>query len=233
MALAGVQYCGCRDYHWGRPLDMQYPCGTGDRLIMTSSKLQRGNIVNPGSGRRRFAASVVMLSVVSMIAAGCSDFRRAIGESKSAPDEFEVVVRPPLSLPPSFAASASDLTENSNSTAGAAPAGDGEGSARSRAAAVFGSSKTAVGEGYGELFRFELVPASIREKIDEETYGIRFERRLPLQALFGGLPDIGPILDKVAEDNRLRQNLRSGLMPADGATPGIDAQTNEPVSVGD
>jgi hypothetical protein len=77
------------------------------------------------------------------------------------------------------------------------------------------------------------VPASIREKIDEETYGIRFERRLPLQALFGGLPDIGPILDKVAEDNRLRQNLRSGLMPADGATPGIDAQTNEPVSVGD
>ena len=60
---------------------------------MTSSQLQRGNIVNPGSGRRRFAASVVMLFVVSMIAAGCSDFRRAIGESKSAPDEFEVVVR--------------------------------------------------------------------------------------------------------------------------------------------
>ena len=68
---------------------------------MTPSQLQRANIVNPGSGRRRFAASVVMLSVVSMIAAGCSDFRRAIGESKSAPDEFEVVVRPPLSLPPS------------------------------------------------------------------------------------------------------------------------------------
>jgi hypothetical protein len=51
--------------------------------------------------------------------------------------------------------------------------------------------------------------------------------------LFGGLPDIGPILDKVSEDKRLRQNLRSGLMPADGATPGIDAQTDEPVSVGD
>ena len=30
---------------------------------------------------------------------GCSDFRQAIGTEKCAPDEFEVVVRPPLSLP--------------------------------------------------------------------------------------------------------------------------------------
>ena len=35
---------------------------------------------------------------------GCSDFRQAIGTEKSSPDEFEVVVRPPLSLPPGFGA---------------------------------------------------------------------------------------------------------------------------------
>ncbi len=35
--------------------------------------------------------------------AGCSDFRKAIGKEKSTPDEFQVVVRPPLSLPPGFA----------------------------------------------------------------------------------------------------------------------------------
>jgi hypothetical protein len=203
---------------------------------MTPSQLQRGNIVNPGAGLRRLASSIMLLSAVGMITAGCSDFRRAIGEAKSAPDEFEVVVRPPLSLPPSFAASASALTEDSAGTvtqAGAGLADDGEGDARSRAANILGSGESAVGEGYGELFNFGSVPVNIREKIDEETYGIRFERRLPLQVLFGGLPDIGPILDKVSEDKRLRQNLRSGLMPADGATPGIDAQTDEPVSVGD
>ena len=33
---------------------------------------------------------------------GCSDFKQAIGTEKSTPDEFEVVVRPPLSLPPGF-----------------------------------------------------------------------------------------------------------------------------------
>ena len=32
----------------------------------------------------------------------CSDYRRAIGTEKSTPDEFQVVVRPPLSLPPDF-----------------------------------------------------------------------------------------------------------------------------------
>ena len=77
------------------------------------------------------------------------------------------------------------------------------------------------------------IPDNIRQTIDEETYGIRFERRLPLEVLFGSLPNIGPVLDKVAEDQRLRQNLRDGRLPDDGATPGIDAQTNEPVSVGD
>ena len=77
---------------------------------MTPCQLQRGNIVNQGEGLRRLASSIMLLSAVGMITGGCLDFRRAIGEAKSAPDEFEVVVRPPLSLPPSFAASASALT---------------------------------------------------------------------------------------------------------------------------
>ena len=36
------------------------------------------------------------------IFSACSDFKRAIGSEKSSPDEFAVVVRPPLSLPPKF-----------------------------------------------------------------------------------------------------------------------------------
>ena len=48
---------------------------------------------------------VMKLGMAVVLTAGlsaCSDLRRAIGEGKSAPDEFQVVVRAPLSLPPGF-----------------------------------------------------------------------------------------------------------------------------------
>jgi hypothetical protein len=38
---------------------------------------------------------------------------------------------------------------------------------------------------------FPGVPDDIRTKVDEETYGIQLEKRLPLQTLFGGVPDVG------------------------------------------
>ena len=119
------------------------------------------------------------------------------------------------------------------SAALAAPTTGGTTDAAARAATIFGANEGSAGEGYGQIFNFAAIPDNIRQTIDEETYGIRFERRLPLEVLFGSLPNIGPVLDKVAEDQRLRQNLRDGRLPDDGATPGIDAQTNEPVSVGD
>jgi hypothetical protein len=75
------------------------------------------------------------------------------------------------------------------------------------------------------------VPDDIRAKVDEETYGIQLENRLPLQQLFGGLPDIGPVLDKMAEDTRLRKARQDGNLPTDEATLATDPTSDEPVSV--
>ena len=61
--------------------------------------------------------------------------------------------------------------------------------------------------------------------------GIQFERRLPLERLFGDLPDIGPVLDKMAEDQRIRKNRQEGLLPTEGDTIAIDAQSNETVII--
>ena len=133
----------------------------------------------------RLAATCLLVAGIGLAVSGCSGFRKAIGEEKSSPDEFEVVVRPPLSLPPNFFASSSQLTE-------AAP-GAGEDSptdARSVAAAELGSVDGAAGGGYEAVFNFASVPDNIREIVDEETYGIRFEKRVPLQS-FGGLPRSG------------------------------------------
>ena len=39
----------------------------------------------------------ILIGLAAALLSGCSDFRQAIGSEKSAPDEFQVVVRPPLS----------------------------------------------------------------------------------------------------------------------------------------
>ena len=58
-----------------------------------------------------------MLVVIASGIAACSDFQRAIGSKKSSPDEFEVVVRPPLSLPPGFANTPDDIREEEETAA--------------------------------------------------------------------------------------------------------------------
>ena len=146
---------------------------------------------------------------------GCSDFRQAIGSEKSVPDEFEVVVRPPLTLPPNFSArpSANDKDDRIVSTADLSASGQ---------LSVLLESRKASLNGYEDVFDFSGVPADIRDLVDEETAGIRFERRLPIQIVFGGLPDVGPILDQMAEDARLRSNRLQGRVPTDGASPATD-----------
>ena len=62
-----------------------------------------------------------MLGMTVVLTAGlsaCSDFRRAIGEGKSAPDEFQVVVRAPLSLPPGFGDSPEDIVKSAQNSGG-------------------------------------------------------------------------------------------------------------------
>lgn len=154
---------------------------------------------------------------------GCSDFRRAIGTEKSTPDEFQVVVRPPLSLPPGFADRPADIIEQEeNNLAGL--------SAAEAAASTFGAPDKQT-SGYDAIFDFAAIIPDIRTKIDEETYGIQLEKRLPIQTLFGGVPDVGPVLDKMAEDMRLRENMRNNQMPTDGETIGIDPLSDKPVLI--
>ena len=75
------------------------------------------------------------------------------------------------------------------------------------------------------------MPGDIRSKIDEETYGVQLEKRLPLQTLFGGLPEVGPMLDKMAEDVRLRQARKPGQSPTVTGTMAIDPVDKTPVTI--
>ena len=154
--------------------------------------------------------------------AACSDFKRAIGTEKSSPDEFAVVVRPPLSLPPKFRSR---------------PAGKDTDTAAVAASNALGKSKLILNQGvanaisFDDLFAFDKIEDDIRVKVDEETAGIRFERRLPLQIIFGDLPNVGPVVDKMAEDARIRRNQLQKRAINEGATPAIDEVLSEPLLV--
>jgi hypothetical protein len=165
-------------------------------------------------------AGIAMALLIALT--GCSDFRRAVGSGKSSPDEFEVVVRPPLSLPPGFTDRPEDILAKDKKAIGV----DAETSAEAMLAVADGTTSD-----FEQLFDFSNVPVDIRTKVDAETYGIQLENRLPLQQLFGGLPDIGPVLDMMAEDARLRKARQDGRLPTDEATLATDPKSDEPVAV--
>ena len=163
-----------------------------------------------------------LIASVLFICSACSDFKRSIGSEKSSPDEFEVVVRPPLSLPPQFSSR---------------PAGKDTDTAAVAASNALGKSKFILNQregnakSFNDIFAFGQIEEDIRVKVDEETAGIRFERRLPLQIIFGDLPNVGPVVDKMAEDARIRRNKMQDRAINEGATPAIDEVFNKPVLV--
>jgi len=162
------------------------------------------------------------VTLLSMLSA-CSDFRKAIGTEKSSPDEFQVVVRPSLVLPPNFSSRPTAAT-------GAQTAATVASDAQAQASVLLGARETGASD-YSDIFVFDKIVEDVRSKVDEETAGIKFERRLPIQVLFGGLPDVGPVIDKMAEDRRIRRNRLENRSLSYGATPAIDKVFQDSVLV--
>lgn len=162
------------------------------------------------------------VTLLSMLSA-CSDFRKAIGTEKSSPDEFQVVVRPSLVLPPNFSSRPTAAT-------GAQTAATVASDAQAQASVLLGARETGASD-YSDIFAFDKIVEDVRSKVDEETAGIKFERRLPIQVLFGGLPDVGPVIDKMAEDRRIRRNRLENRSLSHGATPAIDKVFQDSVLV--
>ncbi|OFX09936.1 MAG: hypothetical protein A2516_00420 [Alphaproteobacteria bacterium RIFOXYD12_FULL_60_8] len=47
-------------------------------------------------------SALIAISLAALAVTGCSDVRKSIGYDKSAPDEFAVVARAPLTIPPEY-----------------------------------------------------------------------------------------------------------------------------------
>jgi hypothetical protein len=171
---------------------------------------------------KRLTTLICMLGAAALVS-GCEDTRRALGIEKSVPDEFAVVSRAPLVMPPDF---------NLRPPApGAERPQEGSPAEQARAALV-GRERfqqyRARGFSAGEVKVLELAgsgatPPDIRRIVDRETSAFAAEEKSFTDRLLfwreGG--GDGTPLDPVAEKKRLDENAALGKKATDGPTPAI------------
>ncbi|MFK7839802.1 MAG: DUF3035 domain-containing protein [Bdellovibrionales bacterium] len=171
--------------------------------------------------KRRIVLSI--LCVCSL--AACSSTKDTLGLNKQVPDEFKVVKRAPLSLPPSYVlrpprpgaqrpqeqvsvneAASTVFGQDAVSDAPAAPT-SGEAALLSRA----GSREA---------------DPNIRRRVDEETVDLSERNKPVIKKLLGAVGGddqaSASVVDAKAEAERLKENAASGKPVTEGETPSIE-----------
>jgi len=172
-------------------------------------------------GRRLRPVCALALAAITLGACDSGSLRRSLGLDSRGPDEFKVVTRAPLDLPPDF---------------GLRPPQPGAGrpnelSVREQAKqTVFGAESPAVkmvaGRTAGESALLRQagavdVDGSIRETVNRESAQLaQADRSLTDRLIFWrSTPPPGTVVDPAAEQQRLRENAALGKPATEGETP--------------
>ena len=152
----------------------------------------------------RLTRPVLAGLAVMLLMAACANVDDAINLRKLPPDEFQVVFRPPLTLPPDFSLRPDPSDNGSEGTAQI------DISAQGLTDALLTDKKRADASAFDAVFGTDQIEVGIRDRIDSETLGVQLDQRVPVELLFGGVPDVGPELDADAEAIRIRQAIKDG-----------------------
>lgn len=190
---------------------------------MNSRSVQGNRAAVRRSSGGRIACAVVVLAVLT----GCGDTRQVLGLDKQTPDEFQVVDRAPLSLPPDYALrvpepGATQRGDTSTPQQALAAITGTPASAVSGAASVDPAADPGESDFLKRLGADRVVP-DIRQVIARENSVLTGEDETFLDSLmFWRKPeDRSPVVDAPREAQRLRENAALGK-PADaGETPTI------------
>jgi len=170
----------------------------------------------------RLAPLVVMLAVLALSA--CSDVKRSLGYEKAPPDEFQVVQRAPLSMPP-------DFSLRPPQPGATRPQ---EGTTREQALRVLTGQRvttpiTTAGRTQGDVtllkrFGAESIQPDIRILVNKESQAIAdAEKSFTDRLVFWRKPEqAGVVVDPVKESQRLRENQALGKSVSEGQTPRIE-----------
>ncbi|MBL1147651.1 MAG: DUF3035 domain-containing protein [Pseudomonadota bacterium] len=171
---------------------------------------------------KKILASVIFALGILPFVSGCSQVKQELGIGRNSPDEFAVVKRAPLSLPPEYNLLPPDPNKPHTEVIS-------DRRPEQAAEAVFGleSTKeslppeTALLEKAGAYY----ANPEIRSVLDREAGYIVFyneEKNLTERILFWKKDKEEPVLvDAKAEAERLKKNQEEGLPPHEGEVPTI------------
>ena len=177
-----------------------------------------------------FAAAPVAIVAGAMALGGCSELRQAIGAEKSSPDEFQIRVRKPLSMPREYGLRAP--------RPGATRPQDGRSRARARQI-VLDSDKSRRGA-RRVLARIKgvsrqeatliaklgggSVDTGIRLKVDRETAQIAEDKKSFVDAIlfWKDQAEPGKVVDPKSEARRIQENAALGRRGNAGNVPTIE-----------
>ncbi|MCB1531816.1 MAG: DUF3035 domain-containing protein [Alphaproteobacteria bacterium] len=169
----------------------------------------------------------VALCAGSFALTGCSGAKKQLGLEKQVPDEFAVVKRAPLSLPPNYAlrppqpGAPRPQEQSTNEVARQTVFGAEEPQAATTAAAQT-NSETLLLQQAGA----RGADPAIRTKIDQEA-DIQAEDNRPVaEKLLGLGNDQEParVVNAKEEAARIRNNMETGQPVTEGETPYVDQQ---------
>lgn len=179
---------------------------------------------------RRLWGIVIILSLGTLVLSGCSGLREQMGLGKSSPDEFRVVSRAPLTLPPDFNLRPPDPGAPRPQTG--TPTDQAKQAVfkvEPNGAPIVDDIIPADGRSMGE--RAFLVAAgaeysdpSIRQIVNAETDQINADNEDFLKNLIIWRKDepVGVVVDPEAESKRLQENATLGKGVTEGQTPVIE-----------
>lgn len=172
---------------------------------------------------RKFSLGTVAI-VCLLTLGGCENAKQELGLTRSPPDEFAVVKRAPLEMPPEFALRAPQP---------GAPRPQEQAVAEQARAALLGQTatqQTAAGSGLaaGEVALLDSANAAampnIRQVVDKEAASMRRENEPVVKKILNIGKDQKPaatIVDPEAEAARLQKNAAEGKPATEGETPVI------------
>ncbi|MXP63813.1 DUF3035 domain-containing protein [Roseomonas sp. M0104] len=172
--------------------------------------------------RRPIPTTALAALGCGLLLAGCgSDTARTLGFTRSAPDEFSVVTRAPLSLPPVLG----ELPPPRPGTPRPQELrGREAGEATLAPGAAFGvGASTAPSAGEQALLARAGgdAPTDIRTRVDEESLHVEQASRSLVDRLmfWRDAPPPGTVVDPQRESQRLRENAALGRSAEEGETP--------------
>lgn len=175
-----------------------------------------------------FLLSTLCLAAVTL--SGCSGAKRALGMEKVAPDEFTVVTKAPLVVPPDYSLRPPQPGKSSPNYI--KPDGRAQ-------MALFGRNGDGAADANfsgGEVTLLEITggakaDSSIRQIINLETASlVEKSESLTDQIIFWqDQPLPGQTVDAAAEADRLRQNAAAGKPANDGSVPTTDQRRKAPL----